>query len=42
MNHKHNPFVTFFKHGVEVVTYRGAADIRMTIRAEITAASKGR
>ena len=34
MMHKHNPFVSFFKHGIEVMAQHGSADIRMTIRAE--------
>ena len=34
MMHNHNPFVSFFKHGIEVMAQHGAADIRMTIRAE--------
>ena len=34
MRHNHNPFVSFFKHGIEVMARHGAADIRMTIRAE--------
>ena len=34
MKHTHNSFVSFFKHGIEVMAQHGAADIRMTIRAE--------
>ena len=34
MMHSHNSFVSFFKHGIEVMAQHGAADIRMTIRAE--------
>ena len=34
MMHNHNPFVSFFKHGIEVIAQHGAADIRMTIRAD--------
>ena len=30
----HSPFVSFFKHGIEVMCQHGAADIRMTKRAE--------
>ena len=34
MMHNNNPFVSFFKHGIEVMAQHGAADIRMTIRVE--------
>ena len=34
MMHTHNPFVSFFKHEIEVMAQHGAADITMTIRAE--------
>lgn len=36
MMHKHNPFVFSFKHGIEMVSQNGVADIRMMIRAEGT------
>ena len=34
MMHTNNPFVSFFKHGIEVMAQHVAAGIRMTIRAE--------
>ena len=34
MMHTHNLFISFFKHGIEVMAQHGATDIRITIRTE--------
>ena len=34
MMHQHNPYVFYFKHGIEVMKEHGGVDVRMTIRAD--------